>query len=62
MNTGFSQLNLPPWVLNWCPSNCRYVKYYPQCCFHPKCARKKKKRCRWLSNYSGDIMFRTSVT
>ena len=54
--------NLPSWVFNWCPRNCRWVKYWPQCCYHPICARKKKKRCSWISNYFGIAVLTSSLT
>ena len=50
---GLAWSNLPSWVFNWCPRHCHWVKYWPQCCYHPVCARNKKKRCSWISNYFG---------
>ena len=45
--------NLPSWVFSWCPSRCKWVRYYPACCFNPNCFKKKRRLCRWLANYIG---------
>ena len=51
-----STSNLPSWVFSWCPRNCRLVSYYPSCCYHPKCYNRKKRRCRWMQNYVGELI------
>ena len=46
---------LPSWVFSWCPRHCARVSNYPACCYHPKCYRKKPRRCKWLQNYLGEF-------
>ena len=62
LHLGVAWNNLPSWALNWCPRNCRRVKYRPVCCYHPVCARKKKKRCSWIANYFGTAVLTHFVT
>ena len=50
---GVAPANLPSWVFSWCTSNCRWVSYYPACCYNPKCLKKKARVCKRLKNYLG---------
>ena len=29
------------------------IKRSPECCFHPKCAKKRKEKCQWLQAFVG---------
>merc|ERR1711962_904976 len=37
------------------------VQKYPECCYHPVCARRQKRRCDWL-NYLGGSVQPTQVS
>ena len=32
-------------------TNCKKVKKYPKCCFHPVCLKKQSKKCKWMKYY-----------
>ena len=43
------------WGINWCSRRCP-VSRSPQCCYHPRCYKKRKEQCCWMNYNTGEYI------